>query len=806
MSQNPSKDDIDIQTSCYHCGDVCGYETVVFQEHKFCCPGCKAVFELLSESGLSCYYDINEKPGSSVKNKKAGEFAYLDQKEVRDKLILFSDGSMTSVSFYIPVVHCSSCIYLLENLFRLNDAVYKSTVNFLKCEVKIHFDESRISLRQLAELLTSISYKPEINLNDIEGEKKRDTFTIYYLKLAVAFFCFGNIMLLSFPEYLGLDVITESPFRRYFGYLNILLSLPVLFYSASEFFVSAFNAVKTKHVNLDIPIVLGVIVMFVKSTYDILSDQGAGFMDTLASLVFLMLIGRMFQNRIYHRLSFDRDYRSYFPVAVTIKKDGAEESASLSSLKKGDHVIIHNEEIIPADSILVSGRAEIDYSFVTGESVPVIKKAGDTIYAGGKQVGAAIELVLTKSVSQSYLTGLWNERSSSQPQKDLTNLAGRISTGFTLSILAIAAAAFLYWFRSDSEKAINAFTAVLIITCPCALALSSPFTLGNAMRILGNKSFYLKNGPVVEKLATVDTIVFDKTGTITQPKDAKVEYHGEKLTDYQQMILRSLAFQMNHPVSKVIIHSMPGKSMLSVENYKEFEGRGAEAVINGLHVKAGVPSLFKSTGHFMDVKGTKVLLSIDDQVIGCFSISNKYRDGFEELISDLSGEFKLIVLSGDNDAEREYLKKVLPYESGIFFYQAPHDKRDLIEKLRSKGANVLMIGDGLNDAGALKKSNTGITVSDDMNSFSPACDGILDANSFSLIPSFLRFSRVCRNIIIGSFTLSLIYNLVGIWFAIQGTMSPLVAAILMPLSSVTIISFTTLSGTIAGKMIFKKSR
>lgn len=791
--------------TCYHCGEACEREDLIRDDHHFCCDGCKTVYELLSENNLCNYYDINAAPGASLKNAKSEQFAYLDDAQVKQKLIRFTDGTQTSVTLYIPKIHCSSCIWLLENLYKLHPGISKTQVNFLRREVSIHYLEEKISLRGVVELLAHIGYTPAINLNDLDKKQAVNPFKAYYFKLAVAFFCFGNIMMLSFPEYLGLDIIAESHFRDYFGYLNFLLSLPVLFYSAQEFFVSAYTALKQKLVNMDFPIVLGIIIMFIRSSWEIFSGTGAGYMDTLASLVFLMLIGRMFQQKVYHRLSFDRDYKSYFPVAVTIIKNSEEVSTPVSQLKPGDRMIIRNQELVPADAILFKGNANIDYSFVTGESLPVDKTLGEIVYAGGKQVGGAIELEVVKDVSQSYLTQLWNDQLfKKQEGHDLTTLSNRVSKTFTIVVLAIGLAAALYWARTDVDKAINAFTAVLIITCPCALALSTPFTLGNAMRIFGRNKFYLKNGPVAEKLAKADTIVFDKTGTITRANGAKIHYEGEALNENDMQLLRSLAHQLNHPLSQKIYDRLPKLPLLDTEKLTEFPGKGAEAVIAGHTIKAGTAKLFpelsESSGQ---ISATRIYISIDNQLKGHFAIRNQYREGFEELVNELKNDYELVVLSGDNDGEREHLQKIFNGKGQLHFHQTPPDKLNVIRKLQAEGKNVLMIGDGLNDAGALMQSDTGISISDDINNFSPACDAILDASQFPRLARMLRFSRASVSIIKASFIISFLYNVVGVWFAVQGTLSPLIAAILMPISSVTVILFTTVMSGWKGRKLLE---
>ncbi|MCW3126506.1 MAG: ccoI [Bacteroidetes bacterium] len=792
-----------VHTVCYHCGEDCDGGGLVFDQKPFCCSGCQTVYELLEQSGMDCYYDLNQKPGTSRKAKyREGKYNWLDDVESAKKLLQYSDEDITIAAFNIPAIHCSSCIYLLENLYKINPAIVRAQVNFLQKEARITFKNGQISLRQVVELIARIGYEPRLNMSDLEQPATSLSNQHYYLKIGVAFFCFGNIMLLSFPEYLGIDTLSEHPMRRFFGYANFLLALPVLFYSAREFFASAYVAIRHKSLNMDIPIVLGMVVMFIRSSYDIFMQQGAGYMDTLASLTLLMLIGRLFQNKTYATLSFERDYRSYFPVSVSKITGGTEQTIALSQIKVGDKIIVRNEELIPADSTLLNGVAMIDYSFVTGESKTVPVKSGDKIYAGGKQMGSAIKLELVNDVSHSYLTQLWNDDAfKNKSELSTSTLNTKVSRYFTPAVILISLISGLYWMQADSHKALNAFTAVLIITCPCALALSAPFTLGNVIRILGKHGIYLKNTFVIEKMAKIRTIVFDKTGTLTNNKSQNINYQGTPLTNREQIYVASLTHQSSHPLSKKISTYLHSKKIEEVTSFHEMQGKGIEGMIQNGFIRAGALDFAGGVGRpdLHDSNTSTVHISIDGLYKGYYEIRNDYRTGLGELIERLKNRFDLYVLSGDNNAEKKNLEKYIQADR-LLFDQQPLDKLNFIKTMQDHGHNkVMMIGDGLNDAGALRQSDIGLVISEDTNNFSPACDGIVEAGKFIQIDSLINYSRSAMRIIKISYTLSLLYNIAGIYLAVQGTMSPIVAAILMPISSITIISFSTLASYILGR-------
>jgi Cu+-exporting ATPase len=790
--------------SCYHCGEDCADDAILVQDKHFCCTGCKTVYEILNQNNLCQYYDITQAPGITQRTKiREGKFAFLDDKTVEAKLVHFSDEKQKHVLFYLPQMHCSSCIWLLEHLNKLNPGIVKSQVNFLKKEVSIVYNTDTVSLRKVAELLITIGYEPHISLHDIADKKirKYDKKRIY--KIGIAGFCFGNIMMLSFPEYFGLNNIQEKSLREYFSYFNLFLSLPVFFYCASDFFVSSWKSLQQKFLNIDAPIALAIIITFGRSVYEIVSGTGAGYLDSMSGIVFFMLIGRFFQDRTYQTLSFDRDYTSYFPLGVTIlNEDGSEDQIPISKLKVGQRIKIHSGEIVPADAILFLGKAHIDYSFVTGESLPIEKSIGEIIYAGGKQTAGAIELEVVKEVSQSYLTQLWdNDAFKENADEKSISFIHQVSRYFTYALFSVAIVSAVYWQLHNPAKTWNAITSILIVACPCALLLSATFTNGNMLRMLQRAGFYARNANVIERMALATSVVFDKTGTITQQKEADISYNGSELSKEEEQLVRSLAAQSNHPLSKAIASFVPFSKALSVKQYHERKGLGAVGFIKDYEVKLGSAEYITGKRNTVEADGSKVYIAINNDVLGYFSIKTAYRIGLEKIIYQLRNRFKLALISGDNDSERTLLSKYFGKETDLRFEQKPQDKLDYIQAKQQKGEKIIMIGDGLNDAGALKQSNVGIVITDDINNFSPASDAILDGSSFIKLPAILAYCRNQKTIIYGSFIISILYNLVGLFFATQGTLQPVIAAILMPISSVSIVLFTTgMSSLLARKL------
>ncbi|OUS01965.1 ATPase [Flavobacteriales bacterium 33_180_T64] len=787
------------QTTCFHCGDDCYTTIITFNEKKFCCNGCKTVYEIFSENDLTCYYDLQNSPGATPKEIQ-GKYDFLSQENIIEKLTEFNDTQIQIVTLYIPHIHCSSCIWILENLNKLHSEISSSQVNFGKKTVRVTYNSKNYSLKDVVLLLSTIGYEPYISLDDFKTGKQNINRSLIY-KLGIAGFAFGNVMFLSFPEYFQVDGFWIEQYKPLFRWLIFTFSLPVVLYAGQDYFISAYKGLRSKLLNIDVPIALGIAVLFIRSTIEIVFDLGSGFFDSLTGLIFFLLLGKFFQQKTYSFLSFERDYKSYFPIAITTLNSKNEEvPIQVYDIKKGDRLLIRNEELIPVDGILINGKAQIDYSFVTGESETMSKQSGDKLFAGGKQTSGVIEMEAITSVEQSYLTQLWsNDVFNKNKEDDFTSLTNTISKRFTITILSIALIATIFWLFIDASKAMNVFTAVLIIACPCAIALSAPFTFGNLLRLFGKLKFYVKNASVIEQLAAINTIIFDKTGTITSNKKSTATYEGIALTSSEEQFLKNTLRGSNHPLSRTLYDILDAHNIISLHHFEEHLGQGIEATHNSNHIKIGSASFVGANES--SVLNTAVHISTNNKYKGKFTFYNSYRKGLSKLFNTLKRHYDLVILSGDNEGEYENLKKLLPSKTKLIFNQKPNDKLEYIKYHQTEGAKILMVGDGLNDAGALVQSNVGIALSENVNVFSPACDAILDASKFNQLYKYINASKSAIKIIKWSFMLSFIYNFIGLYFAVTGQLSPIIAAILMPLSSISIVIFTTIATTILGRKL-----
>ena len=463
--------------------------------------------------------------------------------------------------------------------------------------------------------------------------------------------------------------------------------------------------------------------------------------------------------------------------------------------------MVRDQELIPVDAILRDGVGNIDNSFITGEPIPIHKQVGELVKAGGRQRGPAIELEVVKPFSESHLKQLWEEHSGSgkHGRPAMPRLIDTVARRFTFAVLLIALGAGLYWWGRDPGQVWQVVTAVLIVACPCALALSMPFAYGHTMRALGRKGIFLRDTEVVERMALVDTVVFDKTGTLTAREAYEIQFVGDPLSARESTYVRTLARNSTHPLSAAI-YAGTKSTIGAVSDVSETTGAGIAGTVDGIPVRIGSRTFTGAEAFERSVGTAEVHVNIGGVHRGRFALRKRTRDGMRSTIAhtrELAGTW---LLTGDPTVDPE----VADMFSGDAAVSgcSPVEKAAFVVARQAEGARVMMVGDGLNDAGALQQSDVGVTVSESSAALTPASDAIIDAKSIVRLPGALLLARRARRIVFASLGISLLYNVVGVSVAISGHLTPLVAAILMPLSSVTVVGFVSLSVHLVARSVF----
>ena len=771
---------------CRHCGNPCDAGQVINDAGTFCCHGCASVYQLLEAHGLGEFYALDDAPGVSQQRHGSDRqrFAALDDAAVAQRLIEFQNDERAIATLSLPEIHCASCVWLLEQLWRFDAGVYRAEVDLLRRTVRVEFDPRGTTLRAIAEQLTALGYEPalesEATPHAIPAGRRR-----LYLQLGVAGFAFGNIMAFSLPRYFNGGPI-DPMLQRTFDVLNIVLSVPVLTFSASDYLRAAWNAVRGRRITLEVPVAIGLMVLFVRSVADIADGQSAGYLDSFSGLVFFLLIGRLFQSRAFDAIAFDRTYRSFFPLSVRVERHGQLEIRSIDQVVPGDVVVVRPGEIVPADSQCLDERGALDYAFITGEDALVGVAFGDPVRAGGRAALSTLRVQVVREVSHSQLARLWNNPLFGRAKTSwLLTMAGQFGLWFLIGAMALAVGGAIAWLP-DTRMAATVATAVLIIACPCALTLAAPITLGTAMGLLGRYGLYLKQPAVVLDLSRIDRVLFDKTGTLTTGRGLHVDaLHG--LDAETWMRVRRLAAASMHPASRALAASGPAAGV--VEAVQELPGLGITGRVDGLVIAIGASGFVaNATGCASDLPGDRTFVGVRPDRLGWVRFSSSPRETIEETVAVLAEDRDLWLVSGDNDREASQWRPF--FRNSMWFRQSAAAKLALVERAQADGHHVLMVGDGLNDAGALKAADVGLAVSDDTACIVPSCDAVIAGDRLDRLPAFLRYASHARVVIWTCLALSMLYNVFAVGLALRGDLTPLASAILMPASSLAVIGLS----------------
>lgn len=776
-------------TACAHCNDEVPVSQVIFKENlPFCCEGCLQVYSLLHTHGLNEYYQLPDR--SSLKPIRRKNWSWLDTPEIAGEIYQFNDGQRARVRFILPGVHCASCIWLLEKLPHLNPGILRADADITTGSLDLLTDPRQIRLSELASILDMLGYPPEIS-----GKKEAPVNRKWMIKLAVAGFSFGNVMLFSFPEYLGLPSDDEY-FSLIFGGLNLIFSIPAFFYSGWGYIRSAYTALKHKSINVDVPLALGMVALFGVTVHDILLGFGPGYADSLTGLVFFLLIGKWYQDALFRKFRFERDYQHHLPMAACRIEDGRENYVPVGQLKKGDVLKIRTGEVIPADGRMRLGSAKLDYHMITGESAPVPVTCGERLFAGGEVLEGQFEMICNSDANRSYLAGLWKDSHfQGKVQHKFVRRIDRVAAWFIGVVLLISAGAFLYWLPEGSGNAFRVLASILIITCPCALALSVPFIFGNTARLLARKGWFLRNPDKIEEMAAVSVLAFDKTGTLTSSYGLAAIYRGEPVSEKDLPILAAMASASTHPLSRAIAETLreipePAQEL----PIRHIAGKGLELEYEGRMYRMGSASwLYAEETEKPTAGASLVYVEIDGKKPGYFYLENKFRDGLENMFRRIPGKYALHILSGDHEGEAPRLKELTQGRAGLHFRCGPDEKVKQIKAIEEKGKKVLFLGDGLNDTGALSAASVGLAVNDSGSGLLPPCDGMVAGEALNRLPMALGMCRSAMNLTRASLGISFFYNIIGLGFAVTGHMHPIVAAILMPASSISVVAFALIS-------------
>lgn len=750
------------ESLCIHCA------TPVTKGDEFCCIGCESAYSLIHSAGIS--------------GDNSTIFSVLAKQD--------DDGNhMLSIS--VDGIHCASCIRLIENaLYSENDIVF-SRVNMSTKRLLIKWNSKVERADAYAQIVRKLGYKVkpfDVADNNTSSEEERKLL----LCIAISGFAAGNLMMISVGLWSSTLETMGFATRGFLSWISAIIALPAILYTGRPFFHSAFSVLSQRRTNMDVPISLAIILASLMSLMETISHGEHIYFDSALMLIFFLLIGRYLDIRAKGKARESaKELLSMLSGTATIIDNGKRSAVAIRDLREGMVVIVATGENIPADGLVYKGESEIDMSLITGETFPNSVKENDKVFAGTVNLSAPIEIIVSKVSENSLLSDIVKlMEKAEQGQAHYVRLADKAAKLYTPVVHSMGLLTFLGWWlvvgQDWQPSLLNAIT-VLIITCPCALGLAVPVVQVLASSKLMKQGLLLKSGDALEKLSNIDIAVFDKTGTLTigKPEFLGISTKNDRLKDYLK-ISASLASHSRHPLSEAICREYSG-DLFKVEDIKEFPGKGIEAIINGKKTLLGSRSWCGNKESEQSAY-LELWLSVEGEEPICFTFSDKLRSDAKDVINYLQESgIRTILLSGDRPvAVEEMANKV-----GISEYHSslsPIEKCEYLERLKQKGANILMVGDGLNDAPSLAAANVSISPSTAIDIAQNTADIVFQGSKLSAIIESWEVARYAKKLVKQNFALAVIYNIIAIPIAVLGYATPLVAAIAMSGSSIVVIA------------------
>lgn len=685
------------------------------------------------------------------------------------------EPTLGKVVLSLPTIHCAACISKIEKALMLRDDVDQARVNLSQKRVYVSGDaEPHI----LSEVLRAVGFEAfplnEADLTPIEDQMGRSLL----IRLGVAGFAMMNVMLLSVAVWSG---ATEAT-RQLFHLISALIALPAIVYAAEPFYMSAWSALRVRQLNMDVPITLAIFLTAGLSTYESFFGGHHAYFDAAISLTFFLLIGRYLDHRTRRFAQSAASELTALEVSTAERKTGSGyQTVSFNMLGVGDTVLVSSGSRVPVDGLVTTDSVSLmtDCSFLTGESEPVIRHVGDSVHAGEINIGAPFEIRATAVGEKTSLRQMSAAVALAEASKSrYTSLADRAALLYAPLVHILALATFVIWYigTSDVRTSLNVANAVLIITCPCALGLAVPAVSITAIGRLFSMGYLVKDGTALERISEIDTVIFDKTGTLTIPK---AHINDEDFQPHERGILASLAAQSKHPISTAIAETLNGTPLCKLENVQDHKGQGVSAEHSGEKVQLG-------HGTWLNAPFTGPGVRIGSKMYP-IAITEKLRDGASETIGNLQGRgLNVILLSGDREEKVRQVAKDLSVDS-FLFERSPEEKLAFVEKLAGAGNKVLMVGDGLNDTAALAAAHASVAPSKALDAARAAADILFLRTSLRSFPELLDVSAQTVRLSKQNFNLATVYNIIAVPVAFAGLATPLIAAIAMSLSSITVL-------------------
>ena len=767
---------------CKHCGlpaSLVGIE----DGDAFCCAGCRSVYALMSDPGT--------RPGASER-----AYAELDDPTFTRLYTKPLPGGLLSVQVYLEGVHCAACVWVVERLPSFVPGVAAARLDLARQVAVLTFDPATVPLSVAARALDGLGYRVRplrgTSLRDLRQAEDRTML----LRIGVAGAVAGNVMVIAFALYSGLFADMSTEHLRFFRWASLLVTLPSVLYSGSVFFRGALAALRARALHMDLPIALGLVAGMAGGAVNTIRGQGEVYFDSVAILILLLLVGRRLQQRRQRAAADAAELLySFAPAAAHLVEGDAQiRDVPVEALAAGAVVLVRPGEPVPVDGEVVLGDTEIDASLLTGESRPVRVSLGDHLFAGTVNRARPIRVRAELTGEETRVGKLLRDvDAAAQRRAPVVQLTDRLASRFVAAVLAMAVLILVLWWPIDPARALENVMALLVVTCPCALALATPLAVSAAIGRAARAGILIKGGDALEALTRGGRLILDKTGTLTEGRTALVAWEGDAEA---KPLVRAAEADSQHPVARALCQALDDGAPLLHANVTHTLGGGVEGTVAGRRIAVGSPAFVAArTGEHADVSAltaralTPVVVAVAGRVVATCGFGDPLRDDAKDTLAALRrAGFDPSIASGDHpDVVAAVGRELgLPPEACLGGV-SPEGKRALVEAARKDGP-VVMIGDGVNDAAALTAATVGIAVHGGAEASLAAADVFVTRPGLAPIADLVDGAHRTVKVIRRNLAFSIAYNLVGAALAATGHLSPLVAAVMMPLSSITVIT------------------
>ena len=786
-------------TPCFHCGEPVPANSGYSLEIKgivrpMCCPGCQAVAETIMECGLASYYDHRTAPGTKgdLVPEELAALTHYDLAEVQQEFVTDS-GTLREIQLTVEGLTCAACAWLIERHLMTLGGLRYINVNTTTHRARIKWDPDQLSLSDILKGFAQIGYRAYPFQTHQQEALYAKEVRSYMFRLALAGLGSMQVMMCAVALYMDLFISVEDEFMVYFKWISLLLSTPIMIYSAQPFYVGAWRSLKQGHLSMDVSVSLALIGAFIASMWATVFNTGEVYYDSITMFVFFLLLGRFLELRARRKASeSSSNLARLVPIMATRIDDEGEHEVAAKTLQVGDRVRVLAGATLPADGIIVEGQASLNESMLTGEQLPLLKQPGDQVYAGTINTDAPLQIRVSHRIEESRIAQIMRLQDHALDDKPaIAQMADQLSRHFILVLLIIAAAVWTFWHFHQPDQAFWVTLAVLVATCPCALSLATPTALTSATANLTRNGILLRRGHVLDVLTKANRIVMDKTGTLTTGEISLTGTTTLAEMDETQClaIARAMEAQSEHPIARAF--RLPTDSISVLPSAREITpviGHGITALVDGVRYRIGSARWLGLDPAQERGRGLAIYLADEQQVLARFNLEDTLRPDARALIAAFKAAgLQTTVLTGDSSLQADEIARELGVDE-LVKGVSPDGKLAYLKAREAQGDISIMVGDGINDAPVLAGAHASFAMAGGTDLAKNSADAILLADDLSRLLEARVLAMRTRKIIIENFAWSIGYNLLVLPLAACGWLPPYLAAAGMSLSSLIVVT------------------